>query len=214
MNHISQAIGAVFILALISACSPYTGDRLLRLSEQSRTYNQSSIISKVKGSMSDILDSLGVPEETKASFEKIAPENIICANESLKLTHVGNQLVVAGANTNISFATNSIIISTGALHISHSANNFIVCGSDVDISHDGSMGNGSLVISKGKTKISHAGNTIIYAIKGVEVSHAHNVKSFNTLERKTSWGNINNVIVEPLFHEETAPNTYEPPSSQ
>jgi len=206
MNHTSRTIVAVFTLALVSACSTYTGDSLLRLSEQPSNYNQNRIISKAKDGVTDILDSLGVSDETKTSFAKIAPKNIIRDSEPLKLTHIDNQLVVAGGDTNIAFATNSIIISTGALHISRSGNNIVVCGSDVDISHDGSLGNGSLVISKGKTKIGHAKNTLIYAINGVEISHARNVRAFNTRERKTSWGHINNNLVKPLFHEETAPN--------
>jgi hypothetical protein len=206
MNHIAKALVAVITLALFSACSTYTGDSLLRLPEQSATYNQTNIISKATNGVSEILDSLGVSKETKNSFEKIVPENVIRDSAPLKLTHIDNQLVVSGAATNIAFATNSIIISTGTLHISHSGNNIVVCGSDIDISHDGSLRNGSLVISKGKTKISHARNTLIYAIKGVEISHPHNVTAFNTRERKTSWGHINNIIVEPLFQGDTASN--------
>jgi len=206
MNHTYRAILAIFTLALVSACATYTGDNLLKIPEEPSTSNQNRTISKAKEGVSEILDSLGVPEEKKTSFEKIALKDVIRDNEPLKLTRIDNQLVVARAKTDISYATNSIIISTGALHISHSGNNIIVCGNDVDISHDGSLGNGSLVISKGKTKISHAGNTLIYAIKGVEISHANHVRAFNTRERKTSWGHINNIIVKPLFQEETAPN--------
>lgn len=206
MNIAFRNIAVVFTLALVCACTTYTGDSLLRLPEQSSAYDQSRIISKAKGGVSDILDSLGITEKEKTSLEKIALKSVVRDSESLKLTHVDNQLVVAGADTNIAFATNSIIISVGALHISHSSNNIVICGGDVDISHDGSLGNGSLVVSKGKTKISHAGNTLIYAINGVEISHARNVRAFNTRERKTSWGHINNSLVKPLFHEETAPN--------
>ena len=198
---------AVFTLALVSGCSTYTGDNLLRLSEQSSTYDNNIAISKAKDGVSDLLDSLGVSEETKTSLEKIVPKSVIRYSKPIKLTHIDYQLVLAGGDTNIAFATNSIIISTGALHISHSDNNIIVCGSDVEISHDGGrLGNGSFVISKGKTKISQARNTHIYAINGIKISHARNVKSFNARERKTSWGHINEAIVEPLFQEETAPN--------
>ena len=185
----------------------------MRLPERTSACDQNEIISKAKSGVSDILDKLGVSAEKKASIEKITPKDIIHDSEPLTLTRVDNQLVVSGANTNISFATNSIIISTGTLHISHSGNNIIVCSSDVDISHDGSIGNGSLVVSKGKTRISHAGNTLIYAINGVVISHAYNVKAFNTRERKTSWGHINNIIVEPLFYEETAPKSLHPTGS-
>ena len=201
MNHTYRAILAIFTLALVSACATYTWDNLLKLLEQPSTSNQNRTISKAKEGVSEILDRLGVSEEKKTSFEKIALKDVIRDSEPLKLTRIGNQLVVARAKTDISYATNSIIISIGALHISHSGNNIIECGSDVDISHDGSLGNGSLVISKGKTKISHAEN-----IKGVEISHVNHVKAFNTRERKTSWGHINNIIVKPLFQEETAPN--------
>ncbi|WP_051148507.1 hypothetical protein [Desulfospira joergensenii] len=205
MNHTLGIIAAILVLAVLSACSTYTGDNLLKFPEQRSSYDQSKIISKAKRGVSDILDRFGVPEERKTVFDKITPKEIIHDSEPLTMTRVDHQLVVAGASTNISFATDSIIISTGILHISHSSNNIIVCGSDVYISHDGSMGKGSLVISKGKSKISHAGNTLIYAINGVVISHAHNVKAFNTRERKTSWGHINNIIVAPLFQEETAP---------
>lgn len=179
---------------------------MLKLPEQSNAYDQSRILSKAKSDVSDIIDSLGISEEAKNSLGSISPKSVIRDSEPLNLTQVDNQLVVAGADTNIAFATNSIIISTDALHISHSSNNVIICGSDVDISHDGSLGNGSLVITKGKVKISHAGNSLIYAINGVEISHAHNVRAFNTRERKTSWGHINNNLVKLLFHEETTPN--------
>lgn len=206
MNHTYRAILAIFTLALVTACATYTGDNLLKLPEKPSTYNQDRTISKAKEGVSDILDSLGIPEETKKSFEKIAPKDVIRESEPLKLTRINNQLVVARTNTDISFATNSIIISIGALNISHSGNNIIVCGSDIDISHDGGLGSGSLVISRGKTKISHARNTLVYAIKGVAISHANNVKAFNTHERKTSWGHINNIIVKPLFYEEATPN--------
>lgn len=205
MNHIFRAVVAVFTLTLVSACSTYTGDNLLRLPEQSSTHNQEIIISETKDGVSDILDSLGVSEEMKKSLGEISPKNIIRDSKPLKLNNIDNQLVVAGADANIAFATNSIIISIGALHIAHSGNNVVVSGGDVEISHDGSSGNGSLVISKGKTKISHAENSLIYAIKGVEISHARNIRAFNTRERKTSRGYINNNFVKPLFREETEP---------
>ena len=216
-----RALAVAFTFTSVSACTTYTGDSLLKLSEQLSTYDQSKIISKAKGGVSNILDSLELSEEAITSLMKISPASVILDSESVKLIRVDNQLVVAGADTNIAFATNSIIISTGALHISHSSNNVIICGDDVDISHDGSLGSGnlgsaqlgsgsqsigSLVISKGKTKISHARNTLIYAIKGVKISHARNVQAFNTSERKTSSGYINNILVKPLFHKETAPN--------
>jgi len=206
MNPTSRAIAVVFVLVSAAACTTYPGDRLLRLPEQSSTRDESRIISKAKGGVTHILDRLAIPEETKASLEKIAPKSVIRETKPLELTSVDSQLVVAGANLRIAFATNSIIIATGAVHISHSGNNVVVCSNDVDISHDGSLGNGSLVISKGKTTISHAGNTLIYAIRGAAISHAHNVKAFNTDERITSWGHINNVLVKPLFEEEVAPN--------
>jgi hypothetical protein len=206
MSLVSRAMAAAFTLTLVSACSTYTGDNLLRLPAQSSTHDQDRIISKAKDGVSDILDSLGVSEEKKGSLQKISPKNVIRDSGSLELTHIDNLLVVGGADANIAFAKNSIIISMGALHISHSSNNIVVCGGDVVISHDGSSGSGSLVISKGKTKITHAGDTLIYAVNGVEISHARSAKAFNTGKRKTSWGHINNIIVEPLFREETAPN--------
>jgi hypothetical protein len=213
MNIAFRALAVAFAWALVSACTTYTGDSLLRLPEQTSTYNQSRTISKAKNGVSEILDSLGIPKDAKTPFENIAPSSVIRDSGPLKLNRINNQLVVAGDDTNIAFATNSIIISTGTLHISHSGNNVIVCGGDVDISHDGGLGSGSLVISKGQTKISHAGNTLIYAIKGVEISHAQNVRAFNTRERKTSGGHINNILVKPLFHEETAPSKSLQPTS-
>lgn len=206
MDILFRGIIVFFTLSIFSACTTYTGDKLLRLPEQSRTDGENKTISNAKGGVSEILDNLGVSKETKTSFEKISPKSLIHDSEPLKLNLVDKKLVVTGADTNIAFANNSIIISTGYLHISHSGNNIVICGSDVDISHDGSLGNGSLVISKGKIKISHATNTLVYAIKGVEISHALNVCAFNTPMRKTSWGHINNILVKPLFHEETAPN--------
>lgn len=193
---------AFIILAFVSACSTYSGDSLLGLPGKSSTHKQAMIISRVKADVSAIFDSLGVSEETKTTFENISPKNVIRDSGSLKLTHIINQLLITQGNTNIANATNSIIISTGSVHISHSSNNIVISGSNVDISHDGSTGNGSLVISKGKTKISHAKNNLIYAIKGLEISHASNVKAFNTRNRNTSWGHINNIIVKPLFLEE------------
>lgn len=206
MNISFRIIAATFALASVTACTKYSGDSLLNLPEQASVYDQSSIISKAKSDVSDIFDNLGISEEANNSLRNISPKSVIRDSEPLKLTQVDNQLVVVGADTNIAFATNSIIISTGAVHIAHSSNSVVVCGSDVDISHDGSLGNGSLVISKGKAKISHAENTLIYAINGVEISHANNVRAYNTNERKTSWGHINNNLVKLLFHEETKSN--------
>ena len=51
--------------------------------------------------MSDILDSLGISEEAKTSLEKIALNGVIRDSEPLKLTHIDNQLVIAGADTNM-----------------------------------------------------------------------------------------------------------------
>lgn len=204
-----RTIALTFALASVSACTTYSGDSLLKLPEQSNADDQNRILSKTKSDVSDIIDSLGISEEAKNALGNISPKSVIRDSEPFKSTRVDNLLVVAGADANIAFATNSIIISIGALHISHSSNNVVVCGGNVDISHDGSLGNGSLVISKGKVKISHAGNSLIYAINGVEISHAHNVRAFNTRERKTSWGHINNNLVKLLFHEEKTPNPAE-----
>jgi len=202
MTLIFRIIVIAIVIASVSACTTYTGDNLIKLSEQPVTYKQQRIIAKAQQGVADILDRLEISTKRKAAFETISPLSVIRDNEPLTLTRVDNQLVVAGQNTTIAYAANSIIISSGPLHISHSGNNVIVCGGDVDISHDGSIGHGSLIISKGKTEISHAGNSLIYAIKGVEISHARNVHAFNTRERKTSWGHINNSLIEPLFREE------------
>ncbi len=212
MNVTLRVIMVACVFASVTACATYTGDMLLQLPEQSSIYDQSVTISKAKDGVSDVLDSLVISEEEKASLKKISPKSIIRDSEPLKVTHVDNQLLIARMDTNIAFARNSIIISTGALHVSHSSNNIIVCGGDVEISHDGRLGNGSLIISKGKTKIGHAGNTLIYAIKGVEVSHGRNVRAFNTIERKTSWGHVNNILVKPLFKEEAVTNKSHQPT--
>ncbi len=202
MKYTFWAAVVILSLALVSACSTFSGDRLLKLPEQTITYNQDSIILKAKNGVSAILDSFGVPEEIKASFENIFLEKVISDSEPLELTHIFNQLVISRADVNISSATDSIIVTTGNVHISHSNNNVVVCGSDIDISHDGNTGKGSLVISKGKIEIGHARSTLIYAIKGVKISFATDVSGFNTLDRKTSWGHINNIIIKPLFQEE------------
>lgn len=203
MAFILRLVVIAVVVVSVAACTTYTGDSLLQLTEQPVTNEQQRIIAKAQQGVADILDRLEIPDERKAAFETIAPVSVIRDNEPLTLTRVHNQLVIAGQNVTISHATNSIIISSGALHLSHGSNNVIVCGGDVDISHDGSVGHGSLVISKGKTEISHAGNSLIYAIGGVKISHARNVHAFNTRERKTSWGHINNILIKPLFHEET-----------
>nr|WP_320050201.1 hypothetical protein [uncultured Desulfuromonas sp.] len=203
MSFVLRTVLVALVITSVSACTTYTGDSLLQLTEQPVTYEQQRTIAKAQQGVADILDRMKIPQERKAVFETISPVGVIRDNEPLTLSRVQNQLVIAGQNVTIAHAINSIIISSGALHISHGGNNAIVCGGDVDISHDGSMGNGSLVISKGKTKISHAGNSLIYAIGGVEISHARNVHAFNTRERKTSWGHINNILIKPLFREET-----------
>ena len=77
MKHIARAIVAIFTLAIISACSTYTGDNLMRLPEQSSTCNQNRTISKAKEGVSDILDSLGVSEEAKTFFKKIIINTIL-----------------------------------------------------------------------------------------------------------------------------------------
>lgn len=193
------------VLVLVSGCATYVGDKLLELPETRVRYDQSRVISKARSGVSELLDSLGISDERKASFKKISPRGVVRDDHSLKRSHINSQLIVAGADASFASATNSIIIVAGPLHISHSANNIIICGTDVDISHDGSRGNGSLVVSKGRIKISHAGNSLIYALDGVEISHARNVRAFNTRERKTSWGHIDNVLVDPLFDAETRP---------
>ena len=202
MAFILRLVVIAVVAVSVSACTTYSGDSLLKLTAQPVTYEQQVLIAKAQQGVADILDRLEISQERKAAFEMIAPLSVIRDNEPLTLTRVDNQLVVAGQNTTIAYAANSIIISSGPLHISHSGNNVIVCGGDVDISHDGSIGHGSLVISKGKTEISHAGDSLIYAIEGVEISHARNVHAFNTRERKTSWGHINNILITPLFREE------------
>jgi len=206
VKTVFRTMAIVFVLASVSACTTYPGDRILQLYDQSNAYDEGKIISTARVGVADILSSLTISEDTKNSLGKIAPIAVIREIKPLDLAFADNQLVVAKGDANISFASNSIIIVNGILNIAHSSNNIIVCGSDVDISHDGSMGEGSLVISKGKTTISHAGNTIIYAIKGTEISHARNVKAFNTSERKTSWGHINNILVKPLFEDEASPS--------
>ncbi len=205
MAFVFRLVVIAIVVASVSACTTYTGDSLLQLTEQPVTFEEQTTIAKAQRGVADILDRLEISQERRAAFETIAPVSVIRDKESLTLNRVHNQLVVAGQNTRIAHAANSIIISSGPLHISHSSNNVIVCAGDVDISHDGSMGNGSLVISKGKAEISHAGNSLIYAIEGVEISHARNVHAFNTRERKTSWGRIDNILIKPLFREEIDP---------
>jgi hypothetical protein len=54
-------------------------------------------------------------------------------------------------------------------------------------------------------------NTTLYAPGGVKVSHQNNVISYNTDKRETSWGHINNIVVDPLFKKE---NTFNKNSQQ
>lgn len=217
MNRTFRLATTAVVLISVSACATYVGDKLLKLPEESVAYDQSRIVAKAKRGVSDMLEILGLPEERKASFKKISPRGVIRDDQPLKLTGVHHQLIIAEADTNIGFATDSIIISGGPLHISHSGNNIVICGRDVDISHDGSLRarrslnsssgkGGSLIISKGKINIGHAGNSLIYALNGVEISNAHNVRAFNTSDREISWGHINNIVVDPLFQKEKAPN--------
>lgn len=207
MHWSFRAIVVTVAIVLATTSITYAGESLLNLPEQTGSCNPSELIPTAKSGVSDILAGLGIQAEAKDSFEKIDPQSAICDNKPLNLNWIHDQLVVAGEATDIAHARDSIIISTGLLHISHSSNNVILCASDVDITHDGNRGGGSLVISKGKIKISFATNSLVYALKGVEISHAHNVQAFNTPERKTSFGHINNTAVTPLFPEEEASNT-------
>lgn len=196
---------ALLGLALaLGGCATPAGDELLQLPAQARAAEEDAIVARAREGVAKVLAGLEITGARKAFFENFSPQSVILDESPLELTRVDNQLVIAGAKTDIAFATNSIIIARDSLHISHGANNFIVCAADVDISHDGSMAEGSLVITRGRVDISHARNTLVYAVEGVEISHANNVRAFNTRDRKTSWGHINNAVVEPLFREEAS----------
>jgi hypothetical protein len=169
---------------------------------QTDTQDDARLIATAKKETGKILDQFAVAGRARSALDAISPRKVIRDSAPVRLTRTDEALVLAAAGADIGFATNSIVIANGPVKIAHSTNNVIIAGGSVQISHDGSVGTGSLVITKGKLTISHATGTLLYAPKGVEIAHASGVRSFNTIDRTTSWGTIQNVLVEPLFEDE------------
>lgn len=197
-----RVLATLFILALFTGCTTYSGDKALQITTKLNTVNETKMLTVTKSDVSEIIASLELSEQDRARFESISPKKVYQRHHSGKILLLDGELFVADGDTMIPMATNSIILSNSDLEIAHSSNNIIISSSDIDISHDGSRGNGSLVISKGKIQISHAHNSLIYAVKGLEVAHARHVKAFNTQQWKTSFGHIDNTSIAPLFHDE------------
>lgn len=197
-----RVVTTLFIFALITGCTTYSGDNALQLTTKLNTFDEAKLLTMAKSDVSEIIASLKLSEKERAKFERISPESVYQRHDVDKILMLDSQLLIANGDTTIPFASHSIIISNGSLQIAHSSNNIVISNGDIDISHDGSQGDGSLILSKGKIHISHAHNSLIYAVKGLEISHARYVRAFNTQHWKTSFGHINNTSIPPLFHDE------------
>ena len=181
-----RVVTTLFIFALITGCTTYSGDNALQLTTKLNTFDEAKLLTMAKSDVSEIIASLKLSEKERAKFERISPESVYQRHDVDKILMLDSQLLIAN----------------GSLQIAHSSNNIVISNGDIDISHDGSQGDGSLILSKGKIHISHAHNSLIYAVKGLEISHARYVRAFNTQHWKTSFGHINNTSIPPLFHDE------------
>jgi hypothetical protein len=188
----------------IAGCTAYVGDRVLDLPNDTAAIDPEQAISRAMSAVSALLDGLPMSKERKETFAGISPRRAIRADTPLEFGLVERKIILAKADVDITASMNSIVVTMGAVRVAHSENSIIVSAEDVTISHDGSRGCGSLVVSRGRTRISHARNTLIYATGGVVVSWANNIHAFNAPDRRTSWGYIDNTIIEPLFRNELA----------
>lgn len=197
-----SARAALLAMALLTAsCASTPGEKILGLTEGELTRDESKVLLKAKSLTTELLKHLDIPTKQKSAFEAISLKRVIRADQFARLPTVHDTLVIAGGDIDIAFAKNSLVVARGVTHISHSSNNIVVAANNIDVSHDGSDGSGSLLIAKGKIEVSHARNSIVSSPIGVNVSHANSVVAYNTPDRKTSWGEIDNRIVRPIFTE-------------
>jgi len=205
-GHVHAVSTVLLAVLLLPGCATYVGDRLLKLPRDAAA-TDADVIEQTRARVRELVESLGLPGERAAKLLEIAPTGVIRDTQPLKSEFIDRQLVLAEGDADIAFASNCIIIAPGILHVSHSGNNVIVADGDVDISHDGSLAQGSLVVSRGRVTIGHAADTLVYAPGGVEISHANGVRAFNTPDRQSSWGEIDNLTIKPLFREEARSGT-------
>ncbi len=150
--------------------------------------------------LSKLYDELGLPEKRKISIDSISTYGLVQENKNIKFAHEKQKVFLINGDIHISHCHSSIVIATGNIDISNGSNNILISGNNVEVSHDRG---GSIIVAKGSVDISFAYNTTVHAPGGLEISHPRNVIEYNTENRKTSWGHVNNILIEPLFKSET-----------
>lgn len=197
LGRAAVALTTLVLAATLAGCAERAGDRLLNIPD--RADDERDGVERTLNGVAALLERLPLPAERKRRLESLRPTRVIRESRRLDLDLTSDAIVLTQADIEVSAATNTIIVAAGSIRIAHCESSIVISGRDVAISHDGSRGGGSLVVSKGSTRISHARNTLIYAVEGVQVSFANDVRAFNTPDRVTSWGHIDNTLIEPLF---------------
>ena len=184
---------------LLTGCASYTGDKLISLTHLPVQPESHAALVKTEEMVSKLYDHFKLPEERKISMDGILSYGLVQDNKPVEFSHEQRQVFLINGDIRISHCYNSVVVATGSINISHGGRNILVSGKNIRISHD--RGN-SIVIAGGHVDIAFATNTTVYAPGGVKISHPDNVIAYNTENRETSWGHVNNVLIDPLFRAE------------
>jgi len=197
-------VAALALAATLAGCesrgvdTARAGDRILGL-PGGRVDDERAMIDRTLKSVGALLDQLPLPAERKRLLASLKPTHVVQGGQGFHVAATTDSIVLATSDLDVGWASNAIIVAAGGIHLAHCKNSIVISGRDVQISHDGGTGDGSLVVSKGNMHISNARGTLIYAVEGVEIENAHEVRAFNTPDRKATTGSIDNTAIEPLF---------------
>ena len=186
---------------IFTGCATYTGDKVISLAHLPVKPESHTTLVKVEEMVGQLYDHFELPEKRKIPIDDILSYELVQDNRAVEFSHEQRKVFLINGDIHISHCHNSIVVATGSIDISHGSKNILVSGKNIQISHD--RGN-SIVIASGTVDISFASNTTIYAPGGMKISHPSNVLAYNTENRKTSWGHVNNVLIDPLFKSEEA----------
>ncbi|WP_438971823.1 hypothetical protein [Methylophaga sp.] len=192
-----------FIFLMITGCASYTGDKLVSFVSLPVEPSSHENLFKVEHRLLKLYDELKLPEERRIPLNSISTYELIQENKNINFAHEKGKVFLIDGDIHVSHCHSSIVVASGNIDISHGSNNILISGKNIEVSHDRG---GSLIVANGSVDISFANNTTIYAPRGLEISHPRNVISYNTQDRKTSWGHVNNILIEPLFKSENTFN--------
>jgi hypothetical protein len=198
-----KAYPIISVFLMVAGCTSYTGDALVSYSSLPVEPSGRKVLLTLEEKLLSLYGELIIPQERRVPLDAFPIYNLIQENGSSDFAHKQKAVFLIDGDVDISHCYSCVVIASGNIHVGHSGDNILISGKNISVSHDRA---GSIIIANGSVNISFAYNTTIYASEGLRINHASNVIAYNTESRKTSWGHVNSIFVEPLFKNEGAFN--------